>query len=497
MPSVFCVAASASALRRRALSQLGWASAGWRWRSEPGCRRASARRDRIGRLGADGDGRPGGRATSSTAACSAASRISRRRRSASSTCSWPAGRRSIGPVRLQAAAQRSATARSCRTRCARASGSPACRATSRRSRSPARISSSRSTASPAPGSASCCRTPPTIADDLCFVRSMHTEAINHDPAITFFQTGSQIAGRPEHRRLARLRPRQRRTRTCRPSSCSITQGQGRPAALRAPLGQRLPALAASGRAVPRRQGPGALSRAIPPASTREQPPRAARPPRATCNRTPPKRPATPRSTTRIAQYEMAFRMQTSVPERDRPLEASRQPIFELYGPDATHARHLRRQLPARPAPRRARRAVHPALPPGLGPARQPAAATSAASARRPTRPAPALVTDLKQRGLLDDTLVVWGGEFGRTGYSPGQADRRTTTAATTIRAASPSGWPAAASSRASSTARPTTSATTSPRIRVHVHDLHATHAAPAGHRPRAADLRSTRAATSA
>ena len=57
-------------------------------------------------------------------------------------------------------------------------------------------SSSRSTARPAPGSASCSRTRRTIADDICIVKSMHTEAINHDPAITYIQTGSQQPGRP-------------------------------------------------------------------------------------------------------------------------------------------------------------------------------------------------------------------------------------------------------------------------------------------------------------
>ena len=76
--------------------------------------------------------------------------------------------------------------------------------------------------------------------------------------------------------------------------------------------------------------------------------------------------------------------------------------------------------------------------------------------KRHSRPVPGDVTShrragrwiCKQRGLLDDTLVVWGGEFGRTIYSPGQADARRTTAAIIIRAASRSGWPAAASSRA-------------------------------------------------
>ena len=69
------------------------------------------------------------------------------------------------------------------------------------------------------------------------------------------------------------------------------------------------------------------------------------------------------------------------------------------------------------------------------------------------QPTAALITDLKQRGLLDDTLVVWGGEFGRTVYQPGRADRRPTTAATTIRATSACGWPAAASSAASADRR--------------------------------------------
>jgi arylsulfatase A-like enzyme len=75
------------------------------------------------------------------------------------------------------------------------------------------------------------------------------------------------------------------------------------------------------------------------------------------------------------------------------------------------------------------------------------------------QPSAALVKDLKQRGLLDDTLVIWGGEFGRTVYSQGKIE----TAAIITGAITPSGWPAAASSPASATARPTTSATTSRR----------------------------------
>ena len=92
-----------------------------------------------------------------------------------------------------------------------------------------------------------------VVDDLCIVRSMYTEAINHDPAITFFQTGSQIAGRPSmgawvHYGLGSD------NENLPAFVVLITPGQGRSAALFAALGQRLPALAASGRAVPQREG---------------------------------------------------------------------------------------------------------------------------------------------------------------------------------------------------------------------------------------------------
>ena len=147
----------------------------------------------------------------------------------------------------------------------------------------------------------------------------------------------------------------------------------------------------------------------------------------------------------------------------------------MYGiDDSGDRRRLRPQLPARPADGRARRALRPAHAPRLGPAQQPAARRSAASARTSTSPPPALVKDLKQRGLLDDTLVIWGGEFGRTVYSqgaltPGQLRPRPPRPL--LHAC---GWPAAASSRASATARPTTTATTSSSDPVHIHDFNAT-----------------------
>jgi uncharacterized protein (DUF1501 family) len=121
--------------------------------------------------------------------------------------------------------------------------------------------------------------------------------------------------------------------------------------------------------------------------------------------------------TRIEQYEMAFRMQTSVPEL---MDLSKEPesTFQLYGPDAkTPGTYAANCLLSRRMAERNVRFIqlyhrdwdhHGGLPGGI---RSQAKQTDQASA--------ALVTDLKQRGLLDDTLVVWGGEFGRTVYSQG------------------------------------------------------------------------------
>ena len=120
----------------------------------------------------------------------------------------------------------------------------------------------------------------------------------------------------------------------------------------------------------------------------------------------------PEIDTRIAQYEMAFRMQTSVPELmdfSRRAAGHARPVRRQAG-----RRLVRQQLPAGPPAGRARRAVHPALSPRLGPSRRPEALRRRLRGRvRPRRRRP-WCTDLKQRGMLDDTLVIWGGEFGRT-----------------------------------------------------------------------------------
>ena len=127
----------------------------------------------------------------------------------------------------------------------------------------------------------------------------------------------------------------------------------------------------------------------------------------------------PEIATRIAQYEMAFRMQASVPElTDLSKEPER--TFELYGPDSrkpgTFAANC---LMARRLAERGVRFIQ-LYHRGVGPPRDAAAQHPDRSAARPISPAPALVQDLKERGLLDDTLVVWGGEFGRTVYCQGK-----------------------------------------------------------------------------
>ena len=127
----------------------------------------------------------------------------------------------------------------------------------------------------------------------------------------------------------------------------------------------------------------------------------------------------PEIATRIAQYELAYRMQTSVPELTDLSDEPESRLRAVRPRRRARPGTYRRQLPAGPPAGRARRAVHPALPSRLGPAHAPARRRSPASAATPTSPPRRWSRDLKQRGLLDDTLVVWGGEFGRTVYCQG------------------------------------------------------------------------------
>jgi hypothetical protein len=257
-----------------------------------------------------------------------------------------------------------------------------------------------------------------IADRLCFVKSMHTEAINHDPAVTFFQTGAQLAGRPsmgawlsyglgtENRDLPAF-------------VAMVSQGSGNPNDQ--PLYDRL---WGSGFLPTKFQGVKFRSAGEPvlylsnPAGVSADGRRRMLDDLSKLNQLKLAELGDPEIATRIAQYELAYRMQTSVPELT---DISNEPahVFELYGADAakpgTYAANC---LLARRLVERGVRFVqlfhrgwdqHTSLPKQIvGQARD----TDQASA--------ALVADLEQRGLLDDTLVVWGGEFGRTVYCQGR-----------------------------------------------------------------------------
>jgi len=256
-----------------------------------------------------------------------------------------------------------------------------------------------------------------IADDICLIRSVHTEAINHDPAITFFQTGSQLPGRPS-------------------MGAWVDYGLGSsnrdlPAfvvlhsvASEGPGGQGLLARLWGAGFLPSRHqgvqfrssGDPVLYLNDPPGMTRHQR-RLMLDGAARLNKLQYRRVGDPEIETRIEQYEMAYRMQASVPEL-MDVSAETEGTYKLYGPDSrkpgTFAANC---LLARRLAERDVRFVqlyhrgwdhHGELPKRLP-----------VSVRDTDQPSAALVHDLKQRGLLDDTLVVWAGEFGRTPYAQG------------------------------------------------------------------------------
>jgi hypothetical protein len=258
---------------------------------------------------------------------------------------------------------------------------------------------------------------PTIADKFCMIRSMHTEAINHDPAITFCQTGSQLAGRPSIGSWVSYGLGSENANL--PSYVVLTSfGSGRPDDQ--PLYDRLWGsgfLPSKHQGVKfRNQGDAVLFLSNPPGITAEVR-RSTLDRLGALNQQRFETVGDPEIQTRIAQYEMAFRMQTSVPEL---LDVSGEPkhVLESYGPDVMRpGSYAANCLLARRLAERDVRFVqlfhmgwdhHGGLPNALrGQIKDTDQATTA------------LINDLDQRGLLKDTLIVWGGEFGRTIYSQG------------------------------------------------------------------------------
>src|SRR5262245_14035400 len=252
-----------------------------------------------------------------------------------------------------------------------------------------------------------------VADDLCFIKSMHTEQINHDPAVTYLLTGFQLAGRPsmgawvsyalgsENRNLPAL-------------VAMVTIGKG---------GTGVPAfdrqwgngfLPAKYQGVKFGSGTDPVLYLSDPEGFAQADQRRFLDDLAALNHIKQQESGDPEIAARIEQYEMAARMQTAVPEL---MDLSKEPesTFELYGPDARKPGAFARNcLLARRLAERGVRFIqvthmgwdqHSNLPTQL-----------AGQAKDIDQGAAALIQDLKQRGMLEDTLVMFGGEFGRTVY---------------------------------------------------------------------------------
>ena len=256
-----------------------------------------------------------------------------------------------------------------------------------------------------------------VVDELCFIKSMNTEAINHDPAITFFQTGSQQAGRPSMGSwlsygLGSL------NENLPTFTVLLSRGTGRP--FSQPLYSRLWGngfLSSLHQGVQFRSGKDPVLYLKDPDGMSRNDRRQMLDYINTLNEKQEAEFGDPEINSRIAQYEMAYRMQTSVPETMN-IEDEPEHIIQMYGMDSlipgTYAANC---LLARRMVERDVRFVqlyhmgwdqHFNLPSQIE-----------KQAKDIDQATAALIMDLKQRGLLEDTLVIWGGEYGRTNYSQG------------------------------------------------------------------------------
>jgi hypothetical protein len=255
-----------------------------------------------------------------------------------------------------------------------------------------------------------------IVDDICIIRSIFTEAINHDPALTFFQTGAQQGNRPsmgawlsyglgsENKNLPAF-------------TVLLSRGKGNGQGVYSKLWTN-GFLDSIHQGVQFSSGENPVLYLGDPEGMNSIDRRKMLDKLSELNQLSYSQFGDPEINTKIQQYEMAYRMQTSVPDI---MDVSKEPedIIKLYGPDClvpgTFAANC---LLARKLSENGVRFVqlyhqgwdqHGNLPNEM-----------AGQAKDVDQASAALITDLKQRGLLDETLVIWGGEFGRTNYSQGK-----------------------------------------------------------------------------
>lgn len=261
----------------------------------------------------------------------------------------------------------------------------------------------------------------SIADDLCIVRSLHTEAINHDPALTFFQTGAQVGNRPSMGSWLSYGLGSENSNL--PAFCVLlSKGRGNGQGVYSKLWTN-GFLDSVHQGVQFSSGENPVLYLNNPESIPKEDRRQMLDKLNALNQSSYETFGDPEISAKIQQYEMAYRMQTAVPE---VTDIGREPAstLKLYGSDClvpgTYAANC---LLARKLSENGVRFVqlyhqgwdgHNNLP---GEIRGQCQDVDQASA--------ALVTDLKQRGLLDETLVIWGGEFGRTNYCQGPLTKET------------------------------------------------------------------------
>ncbi len=258
-----------------------------------------------------------------------------------------------------------------------------------------------------------------VVDELCFIKSLHTDQINHAPAMTQFLTGHQIPGRPS-------------------IGGWISYGLGSPnrnlpdfivmiSKMQRPSDQPLYDHYWGSGFLPSRFQGVKLRNAKDPVLYLRDPAGLPRELRrsmlnglAELNQQKQEETHDPEIATRIRQYEMAYRMQMSVPELI-DLSDETESTFNLYGPDSRRAgSYAANCILARRLAERGVRFIQLFHPDWDHHSRLPS--WCVARCRDTDQPTAALITDLKQRGLLDDTLVIWGGEFGRGVAGQGQWD---------------------------------------------------------------------------